>query len=143
MSVKVFTIDEVNQLLPLVDRYLNQLRDLREQIVAKQVEVDLQEIVGGDDSEGSQRQGGGAGARVAKELTELGVLAGEFNEVVEQFEAVGCYLKDLDQGLVDFYHSRNGELVWLCWKQGEASIAHWHELENGFASRKSLDDRQG
>lgn len=138
MSIRVFTVDEANRLLPTVDRYLNQLRDKREQIIAKQVEVDLWEIVNGEPSADSGR-GAGVSARVAKEMSELGTLAEEFNELAERFADLGCYLKDLDMGLVDFYHLRNGELVWLCWKQGEPAIAYWHAPDAGFSARQPLD----
>ncbi len=137
--MKVFTVEEANRLLPIVDRYLNELRDKRERIIAKQVEVDLWEIVSNDAGSGGSV---GTSARVSKEMSELGELAGEFNELVERFEKLGCYLKDLDLGLVDFYHLREGELVWLCWKQGEPEIAHWHALDTGFANRQPLEDEK-
>jgi hypothetical protein len=28
--------------------------------------------------------------------------------------------------------------VWLCWKFGEAQIAHYHSLEEGFSGRKPI-----
>ncbi|MCH7579474.1 MAG: DUF2203 family protein, partial [Chloroflexi bacterium] len=28
--------------------------------------------------------------------------------------------------------------VYLCWKLGEDTIAYWHELDTGFASRQPL-----
>ena len=48
---------------------------------------------------------------------------------MRQLEELGCVLKDLAQGLVDFYVMREGELVFLCWKQGEERIRFWHPLE--------------
>jgi hypothetical protein len=30
--------------------------------------------------------------------------------------------------------------VLLCWKVGEDEIAFWHDLEEGFAGRRSIDD---
>jgi len=46
--------------------------------------------------------------------------------------------KDLEQGLVDFPHVREGHKVNLCWKFGEKAIRHWHGLDEGYASRKPL-----
>jgi hypothetical protein len=47
-------------------------------------------------------------------------------------------LKDLDTGLVDFYSLRGSEIVFLCWKEGEAEIKHWHSLKGGFSTRKPI-----
>jgi len=46
--------------------------------------------------------------------------------------------KDLEQGLVDFPHMREGREVNLCWKFGEKVIQYWHGLDEGYASRKPL-----
>lgn len=62
--------------------------------------------------------------------------------VVEQglaaIEALGGVTKDLELGLVDFPHRRRGAVVNLCWKYGEARVAFWHGLDEGFARRKPL-----
>lgn len=47
-------------------------------------------------------------------------------------------LKDAERGLIDFYHERAGELVFLCWQLGEPNLAWWHTLEGGFAARQPL-----
>ena len=57
---------------------------------------------------------------------------------VDELESLGCELKDVQQGLVDFRSVRNGEEVYLCWRQGEERISHWHTLESGFAGRQPI-----
>ncbi len=57
---------------------------------------------------------------------------------VERLQRLGVLVKDLDRGLVDFPALRRGEEVLLCWQVGEAEVAHWHGLEEGFAGRKPL-----
>lgn len=61
-------------------------------------------------------------------------------EAVEQVQALGCLIKDLDIGLVDFPTLFHGQEVYLCWKLGEPAIEHWHGVEEGFAGRKAIDD---
>jgi hypothetical protein len=58
---------------------------------------------------------------------------------VEELQALGVLVKDLDRGLVDFPALRHGEEVLLCWQVGEREVAYWHGLEEGFAGRKPLD----
>ncbi len=62
-----------------------------------------------------------------------------FTSAMKQLEDLGVLVKDLEQGLVDFYTRRKGKLVFLCWKMGEERIRFWHTLEGGFAARQSLE----
>ncbi|HEX2045273.1 MAG TPA: DUF2203 domain-containing protein [Gaiellaceae bacterium] len=66
--------------------------------------------------------------------------AAELAGVVEELDGFGVQVKDLDRGLIDFpaRHPASGETVLLCWELGEASVEHWHGLEDGYAGRKPL-----
>jgi hypothetical protein len=48
-------------------------------------------------------------------------------------------IKDINTGLLDFPAIRDGREVYLCWKNGEGDIAYWHEIEDGFAGRQSIE----
>jgi hypothetical protein len=52
----------------------------------------------------------------------------------------GCVCKGVEQGLIDFPCMLGSEVVFLCWQIGEASVAHYHRIEDGFAGRKTLLD---
>lgn len=69
--------------------------------------------------------------------------AQEAKDTLAEIEAIGVTVQDLEEGLLDFPCAIDGKTVMLCWKLGEESIAHWHELEAGFAGRKPLDARFG
>jgi len=61
-------------------------------------------------------------------------------QAAEEIEGLGCLLKDLDIGLVDFPCRLGEREVYLCWKLGEPNIQFWHYIEEGFAGRKPLDE---
>jgi hypothetical protein len=86
----------------------------------------------------------GNGHLIEKELNEtrqeLAQAAGELGVLIERAQDMGCEVKDIDQGLVDFRASRDGREVYLCWKLGEPQIDWWHELDTGFAGRRPLKD---
>ncbi len=69
--------------------------------------------------------------------------AREVNGLIEQAQELGCEVKDIDMGLVDFRTEIDGREVYLCWKLGEERIRWWHELGAGFASRRPLDPGGG
>ena len=61
---------------------------------------------------------------------------------IQKLEDLGCVLKDLNIGLIDFPAVRLGVRVWLCWKLGEDVVGFWHGLHDGFASRKPVKNNE-
>ena len=78
-----------------------------------------------------------AAAREAKNRLEES--AGRLREAVERIQALGCVVKDLETGLIDFPAIYRGQDVLLCWKLGEPEIQFWHGVDEGFAGRKPID----
>lgn len=64
----------------------------------------------------------------------------ELKNAIESIHELGCQVKDLETGLVDFPTLYRGEEVLLCWRFGEDGIRFWHGLEEGFRGRKPIDD---
>ena len=62
-------------------------------------------------------------------------------DAVAEIDATGVQVKDLDIGLLDFPCVVGDDVILLCWKLGEKKITHWHGTQEGFASRKPIDDR--
>lgn len=60
-----------------------------------------------------------------------------YKEVEELFQ-VGAIIKDLNEGIVDFYSIFNSREILLCWKYGEKDIKFWHEVNSGFGGRKPI-----
>jgi len=65
--------------------------------------------------------------------------AARLKEAVEAIQQIGCLVKDLDVGLIDFPTLFRGKEVYLCWKLGEAGIRFWHGVDEGFRGRKRID----
>ncbi len=123
--MKTFTYEEALALLPQVKALLEDLLSMRDQVIA-----------GGATLESILRHASGNGGNKAGGKYVL--LLQRFQVSLETMQQLGVELKDLDQGLVDFPSYRNGELVYLCWKRGEETIAYWHTIDAGFAGRKPL-----
>ena len=58
--------------------------------------------------------------------------------LIEELNKIGVQLKDPSRALLDFPALVQGREVLLCWKGDEETITHWHEVEGGFAGRKSV-----
>ena len=130
-ELKLFTLHEANGLIPRLSELLARLHEKRDEINSMEVKIDALELI----TEHAHR---------AEELNDLTqahqVLAAEFYHLVDEIHACGCFLKDLDIGLVDFYGVVDGEVVYLCWRLGETQVCHWHEVGKGFANRHPLNE---
>ena len=87
------------------------------------------------------------GPEPAGRLAALGrrveALQAAIDEDLWMLDALGVEPKGIETGLIDFPTMRGGRVVYLCWKLGEGPIAYWHEVEAGFAGRRSLEDPAG
>jgi len=76
-------------------------------------------------------------AREARQLRDS--TAHNLRETIERVQELGCVVKDLDIGLVDFPTRFRGVDVYLCWRLGESAIEFWHGMDEGFRGRKAID----
>jgi len=53
-------------------------------------------------------------------------------------EAQSIVLKDIQHGIIDFPSRMYDRDVYLCWRLGEDSVSHWHDVDAGFAGRRPL-----
>jgi len=129
-AVKTFTIEAANRTLPLVRRIV-------QDVVAEHPRwkdlVSRYELA----AAGARPEWGESAEQLALRR-QIDAVAQRINGYVDELAGVGCLLKGFEDGLVDFYGLREGRLVFLCWKLGEASVAHWHELDAGFAGRQPI-----
>jgi hypothetical protein len=134
-QIKMLTLEEANALLPQVRLTLKLLREMRSVILRTQAQIEIEEMTNTvSDGELSPK----GKAAVTKQMEAFHRQTRQFEEKLEQLFQSGAHLKDLDTGLVDFYYRRGREIVYLCWKEGEAEISHWHTLQGGFQTRKPL-----
>jgi hypothetical protein len=63
----------------------------------------------------------------------------DFFSKIEEIEKTGCLIKDINDGLIDFFCLFEGREIMLCWKYGEDKIEYWHEIDDGFTGRKPIN----
>ena len=133
---RVFTLEKANELLPQVRQILTRLRARLTEIRKLEDKKAVEELSwlreDGTVSPGAQKE-------VARCDAGIDAGADAFERELEQLNALGAQLKDIDEGLVDFFAARGDELICLCWKDGEDRISHWHDLHSGFAGRQPIE----
>ena len=129
---RLFTVDEANRALPLVRPIV---RDLLAAYAAWVEAVGRFELASATDPvvAGSES----AGAEAAR--LEAAAHAARIDDYVEELRLLGGFFKGFDGGQVDFLSLRDDRPVYLCWRQGEDAVSHWHELDGGFIGRRPID----
>jgi hypothetical protein len=115
-----YTVEEANDLIPTLAATLVRIKEARVVVVrgAQQVKP--------------RTNGGGAWSQEYWDALDT------LRREVERLNDQGLILRDADSGLVDFPSRREGREVFLCWRLGEDTVAHWHGPESGFSGRKPL-----
>lgn len=124
--MKLFTIDEANELLPKVREMLYKIKMLYGYASQFKQEAKI--------AASASQYGGGmlGGSKYVNSLSEIGKLTMQIDEM-------GVQLKDYERGLIDFPFRRNGKIALLCWQFDDGDeIRWWHEIEAGFAGRQPL-----
>ena len=109
----------------MVGRMLRAFAEIREEIEAATRSVSLRP---GDPQLAKQLEARGVAPRLLKEI----------NGVIQDIQAYGCVVNGPEAGLIDFPCLMGNEIVFLCWKFGEAGIGYWHRIPDGFAGRRAL-----
>ncbi len=137
MKTKLFTVEEADKLLPQVRQFLKGLRACRDRMEKLEKEKAVEELCGLEPDGTVSPKTKDSLERLEGEQKQQ---VGSFEKLLKQMTLLGAQLKDLDQGLVDFFAGRGEELVYLCWKEGEDRIRYWHDLESGFPGRRSVEE---
>jgi hypothetical protein len=123
---KYFTLQEANEALVSIRAWMEEIQTIRQQILKHQPEI-------WSVMEKSAGNGGNPTlSRMVKSFDKL-------DELIHAIQNIGAIIKDINTGLLDFPAIRDGHEVYLCWKYGEVDIAYWHEIEDGFAGRQSIE----
>jgi len=136
MADRTFTLQEAQNLLPVLESLLRAAMDGKKLIEA--VDNELQDLAH------RVMMSGGLLANVvqmARRKAEREKAIHRVKDTLAEINAIGVQVKDIDIGLLDFPCKVEGRIVLLCWKLGEQGITHWHTSSEGFAGRKLVDER--
>ena len=124
MAERFYSVDEANALIPRLRPLLERVRDTQPALAEDKTVAVMREKAASN--------GGGLPGRHLAELTRT------LEADLRQLQEWGIVLRDPTTGLIDFFHQREGETVFLCWKLGEARIEWWHPVHTGIAGRQRL-----
>jgi hypothetical protein len=129
---KYFTAAQANAMLPLLRAILRDVTELAHELRDRHDR--LQGLLGKKDD----NLGPAYREEVEEIQTEFEKSREKMQDFLHELDGLGIELKDPFVGLVDFRCIMDGREVYLCWRLDEPDVAHWHELNAGFAGRQKL-----
>ena len=129
---KLYTVEEANDMLPWVAEQLGIAAEAADRL--SEARSDQAELEGLSRSNGH----GDIDSRLSDVRADARRALDALRSVLDEFEARGIPVRDVDSGLIDFPGERDGKKVWLCWRMGEPEVGFWHEINTGFIDRRPL-----
>jgi len=123
---RIFTLSEANRLIPQLNSKLISIH--RAKAVLARTKEDTRKA-------SAQAEYGGGSTVGHLYISGLQQVSTNLLAIQE----LGILVKDLDLGLCDFPHLRDGRVVYLCWKLGEQEVLWWHETIAGYKDRYPLE----
>src|SRR3989338_10489179 len=131
MEKKYYTITEVNQMIPLLEQAFRRVLQMHVQVQLICQRLDAAGFLPeGEEIEIDPKD---ANPEIKDDLASVKLLIIEINNQLKLISDMGCVIKDIENGLVDWYaKDKEGKEIFLCWQLGEKKIGYWHEVEAGF-----------
>ncbi|MFD2671274.1 DUF2203 domain-containing protein [Marinicrinis sediminis] len=127
---KYFTLQEAEQLLPLLKKEIHSLQQLQQSL--KEKAEYLHELKDQQAEDGA----------IFQTESELEFIQLQAKLHIQNIHRQGVWLKSVEFGLLDFPSMLDGEEVLLCWKQGEDEIRYYHAIDSGFMGRIPIEKDQ-
>ncbi len=135
MRPKMFTLEEANQLLPEIESRLAGLLEKKENYTRRHDELLMHELIAhAENKDGLFPVAIGLDEEVR--LLETAIV--NLEEDIRSIQALGCVLRNVERGWVDFFGEWKGEQIYFCWKRGESSIQFYHPLKGDMSERRPL-----
>ena len=132
----LFLLEEANALLPELEKRLSSLLEKKENYARRHDELFMHELIV------RAEQHGGLFPLPDDELEERMHLLEKsitgLEKDIHEIHDLGCILRSLEKGWVDFLGRLEGELIYFCWQRGEKSIQFYHHLQKDITERLPL-----
>ena len=138
-----FTVDEASRMIPLLERSFQrifQINDQMDRALEELQDTDINIAADAADTTEVNEADYAYDENTFNDLIDLKLYSQALENEVEYLQNQGCVVKDLREGLIDWYAYEDGREIVLCWQYGEKQVDHWHELNGGYKNRRPVNE---
>lgn len=134
-AARLFTLEEANALIPALETQLNKILAKREAHTRQHDVLLMHQLL-------ETAEGHAGHENVSPDLEqEIRTMENEISQLeadVAEIQSLGCIVRSIEKGFVDFLSKRESEKIYLCWKKGEPTIRFYHSFKDGMTQRLPL-----
>lgn len=134
MKSRILSLEEANNMLPLLSKIVGDLMKTWDSIIQKRTELELLEK-GPDNGRDAHRE-----EQIQELKGELNRLIDRINGYIREVEDLGCFVEEFKRGIINFPSLYVGRKVFLCWKPEDETVKFWHELDESYNERSRIRD---
>ena len=129
-----FSLEQATRSMVLVEPITREIVDAYAALMNLQQEVEVLEQA----MESDPDQAPAIESAIEELSSRLRLLTDRCAYLLHELQSIGCVLKDMKIGIVDFPAMREGRIICFCWQLGETSLSHWHEANEDFEGRHKI-----
>ena len=141
MIMKILTLQEANNLLPLVKEHFLNIGFLLGKLHTIKIKHHNKNLLWKLSQKSSfikiiKNQ------NIKKYKKETKIEIDKIEKLIENeinnISKSGAIIKSLFPPHIDFLSAKNGQLIYLCWHSNENEITHWHYFDDNYAERQLI-----
>ncbi len=122
---RIFSLEEANALLPEIEAILCRIAGKKESYDRLHDQILMQELIC-QSSKFSAMQTHTAEQKIDDDAKTLEEAWASLQKEVDEILSLGCIVRSMERGWIDFWGRHEGAQVYFCWKKGEKTIQYYH-----------------
>jgi len=133
-QAKSFSLEEANRLIPDIEKRMKKIQEERVVYLRAHDALFMHELV----EKAEKEQGLQETENLKEGIHELEQTIEALAEEVDALSSMGCVVRNIEAGWVDFRGDLQGKQVYFSWKCGESSIQYYRGNPNNLKERTPL-----
>lgn len=136
MTTRRFSLQEANALLPQLEVLVERLAKKKEEHDRLHDRLFFQELI--DEATRTQLPAVDSHSNQDGTAQEVDSKVSELEKELIQIRLLGCILRSLENGWVEFPGEHEGQIVFFCWKRGEKTVRYFRHFHSHLSERLPL-----
>ena len=134
MKTRLFTLDEANRLIPELQKSISDILEKKETYARRHDALFMGELLRHAEANPFH-----ADSDLETEIHQMEEAIASLEHDLKRIRELGCVVRNLERGFIDFLSEHEGEKIYFCWKSGENSIQFYHPVNDRMQKRLPLE----
>ncbi len=128
---RVFSLEEANALLPEVEIIITRLRKKKAASDRLHDELFMEELL----NEAVKKCSEDSSRGIEDGARQLDHSVSDLAEDIQTLRTLGCIIRNIERGWIEFFGKHQGIEVYYCWSCGEKTVQYYRHAQATFSER--------